>query len=108
VVFISIKLLDPDFVRLSVGGNLDVTTVSALEPMLDRLVARQPWRLTLEVSQLRMIDTIGLGLLVRFSKRLKVGGCLVNVTGLRAQPLVVFRLLGLDRRLGLASEAPPS
>lgn len=104
----SIKLVRPESIRLSVGGNLDVTTIHYLEPMLDRLTAREPWRLEMELSRLRMIDTIGIGALVRFSKHLKAKGCLLHVGGLCAQPLLVFRLLGLDRYLGIARELPCS
>jgi anti-sigma B factor antagonist len=106
VLSLSIKLVGPEFIRLRVGGNLDVTTVPTLELTLDRVAARTPWRLELELSRLRMIDTVGLGALVRFSKRLKGAGCLVHVGGLRDQPLLVFRLLGLDRQLGLAGDLP--
>lgn len=97
---ISIKFVGADFVRLRIDGNLDVTTVPELEPTLARLVARQPWQVELELSRLRMLDTVGVGALIRFYKRLRIGGCYVTVSGLRDQPLAVFRLLRLDERLG--------
>ena len=42
----------------------------------------------------------GVGALIRFYKRLRMGGCHFTVSGLRDQPLAVFRLLRLDERLG--------
>jgi anti-sigma B factor antagonist len=105
---LSMKLVRPEFIRVSVGGNLDITTSSDVDAMLDRLAARQPWQVTLDLSRLRMIDTIGVGTLVRFSKKLKAGGCRLYVGGLCDQPMLVFRLLGLDRQLGLAGDAPSS
>jgi anti-sigma B factor antagonist len=96
---VSIKLVGTEFVRLRIDGKLDVTTVPELEPTLARLVARQPWQVELELSRLRMLDTVGLGALIRFYKRLRMGGCTFTVTGLRDQPLAVFRLLRLDERL---------
>lgn len=99
----SIKL-NTETLRLSIGGDLDGTTLPDLETMLDRIVTREPWQVEMELSRLRMIDTIGVGALVRFSKRLRLSGCLLIVTGLRDQPALVFRLLGLDRRLAFGSE----
>jgi anti-sigma B factor antagonist len=96
---VSIKLAGADNVRLSLAGELDATTAPHLKPTLDRLVARAPWRVEIDLSRLRMIDSVGLGALIRLSKRLYTGGCPVVVSGLRDQPLLVFRLLGLDQRL---------
>ncbi len=96
----SIKVIGADFVRLRIDGKLDATTVRDLEPMLARLVARRPWDVELELSGLRWLDTTGVGALIRFYRRLRMNGCHFTVSGLRDQPLVVFRLLRLDERLG--------
>ena len=107
VLSYSIKMVAIGFLRLGVGGNLDVNSIGDLESMLDRLLAREPWRVELDLSRLELIDSTGVGALVRLSKRLKAFGCLVTVRGLHAQPLAVFRLLGLDRRLwGAISDQP--
>ncbi len=96
----SIKFVGTEFVRLRIDGELDATTVPDLEPMLTRLVARQPWQVELALSRLAMIDTIGVGAVIRFFKRLRTSGCHLTVSGLHDQPLAVFRLLGLDEKLG--------
>jgi anti-sigma B factor antagonist len=106
VMWLSIKLLDTGVLRLKIGGQLDVTTIPDLEPMLDSLVAREPWQVELELSRLRMIDGIGVRALVRFHRRLHARGCLVTVTGLREQPLTVFRLFRLEHQLGDIDLAP--
>ena len=98
-MWFSVKLLGEGSVRLSIVGQLDGATLSDLEPMLARLSARQPWQLELDLSRLRMIDSIGVGGLVRFWKRLRACGSFVTVTGLRDQPLAVFRLLRLEQGL---------
>jgi anti-sigma B factor antagonist len=103
---LSIKFVGTEFVRLRIDGKLDVMTVPELEPMLASLVARQPWQVELELSRLRMLDTVGVGALIRFYKRLRMGGCAFTVTGLRDQPLAVFRLLRLDERWGELSLEP--
>lgn len=96
----SIKFRGTEFIRLRVDGKLDITTVGELERILATLVAREPWHVELELSRLRMLDTAGVGALIRFYKRLRMGGCHFTVSGLRDQPLAVFRLLRLDERLG--------
>lgn len=96
----SIKFVGTEFVRLRIDGNLDATIAAELEPTLARLVAREPWQVYLDLSRLRMIDTVGVGALIRFYKRLRMGGCHLSVSGLHDQPLSVFRLLRLDERLG--------
>jgi len=89
-----------EFVSLRIDGKLDATTVPDLEPTLARLVAREPWQVELDLSRLRMIDSIGVGALIRFCKRLRLSGCHFTVSGLHDQPLTVFRLLRLDEKMG--------
>lgn len=100
VLSASITLLGTNTLRLRVGGSLDVTTVLDLETTLSAILKRQPWQVHLDVSPLRMIDSVGVGALIRFYKRLHALGCWVTMSGLRDQPLVVFRLLRLDGTLG--------
>ena len=95
--------------RLTVAGELDVTTVERLEPTLRMVVRRRPVHIELELSRFRMIDSTGVGQLVGFCKRLRAVGCRPVIVGLRGQPFAVFRLLQLDRILaGPEIEAPCS
>jgi anti-sigma B factor antagonist len=89
--------------RLTINGELDACTVGAIRLTLDRVVARDPLRLEIDLSNLRMIDSIGVGTLVGFCKRLRASGCALVIQGLREQPLAVIRLLKLDRALFGAS-----
>jgi anti-sigma B factor antagonist len=100
IMWFSTKLMGTESVELTIAGDLDVTTIEDLKPMLVRIVARRPWRVELELSRLRMIDSVGVGTLLGFYKRLRAYGCHVSLSGLREQPLAVFRLLRLDQRLG--------
>jgi anti-anti-sigma factor len=104
VLWVSLKDLGTGSLRLSVGGHLDASTTHRIEPMLDSILVREPWRATVDLSRLELIDTVGMGRIVGLCKRLKGRGCLVTIRGLRDQPLAIFRALGFDRRLGC--EAP--
>ena len=89
--------------RLSLHGALDASSVEAIGFTLDRVIARHPAWMEIDLSRLRMIDSVGVGVLVGFCKRLRASGCRLMVVGLRDQPRAVFRLLGLDRALCDAS-----
>src|SRR3954454_20848715 len=83
--------------HLSIEGQLDAVSVSDLRVELDKLVAARPGAVEVELSRLRMIDSSGVGALVSLYKRVRAQGGNVVVSGLRDQPLAIFRLLRLDR-----------
>ena len=72
-------------------------TVSDLRSELEKLLARRPPRVEVDLSSLRMLDSSGVGALVSLYKRVRAQGGEVVVVGLRDQPLAIFRLLRLDR-----------
>lgn len=82
---------------LRIGGVLDAVTVPNIRRTLDALVAEQRRSITVDLSGLRMIDSSGVGVIVSLYKRCKAFGGVVRVTGLRDQPLAIFKLLRLDR-----------
>jgi anti-anti-sigma factor len=55
-----------------------------------------------------MLDSSGVGALVSLYKRVRAQGGDVVVTGLRDQPLAIFRLLRLDRVMVGAELKTPS
>jgi anti-sigma B factor antagonist len=93
----STSVSDEGVTRLSISGELDVVTVGALRGEIDRLLARKPSRVEVDLSSLRMLDSSGVGTLVALYKHVRAQGGEVIITGLRDQPLAIFRLLRLDR-----------
>ena len=99
--------------RLAIEGELDALSVSDLRTDLEKLLARHPSRIDVDLSRLRMVDSSGVGALVSLYKRARAQGGTVVVTGLRDQPLAIFRLLRLDRvmvgaEISTASGSSPS
>jgi anti-sigma B factor antagonist len=97
--------------HLAIEGELDAVSVSDLRTDLEKLLARQPSRVDVDLSRLRMVDSSGVGALVSLYKRVRAQGGSVLVSGLRDQPLAIFRLLRLDRVMvdaDLTSPAPPA
>jgi anti-sigma B factor antagonist len=93
----TVSTIDSGVVRLAVEGELDAVTVPELRKEIDRLTASSPKRVVIDLSSLRMVDSSGVGAIVSLYKRVSGQGGEVVVTGLRDQPLAIFRLLRLDR-----------
>ena len=104
----SISINEAGVIRLSIEGELDAVTVSDLRTEIDKLLMRQIGRVEVDLSQLRMLDSSGVGALVSLYKQVRARGGEVVVLGLRDQPLAIFRLLRLDRvMVGAELKAPP-
>lgn len=93
--------------RIGIEGELDTMTVGDLRSQIDKLVAKEPKRVEVDLSALRMLDSSGVGALVSLYKRVRAYGGEVVMVGLRDQPLAIFRLLRLDRVM-IGSDLPPS
>lgn len=89
---------------LRISGELDALSAAELRPLLDRLVEEKRNDVSVDLSQLRLVDSSGVGALVSLYKRVRAGGGQVVFTGVTAQPLVIFKLLRLDVVFGLPPE----
>ena len=87
---------------LRVKGELDAVTSPELRPVLDSLANGSTERaVTVDLSELRLIDSSGVGALVALYKRVRANGGSVRFVGVADQPLVIFKLLRLDLVFGL-------
>lgn len=84
---------------LKIEGTLDAHTVTELRPELETLIADNPRRVIVDLSALRLIDSSGVGAIVSLYKRIRASGGQVSVTGMRDQPLAIFKLMRLDKAL---------
>lgn len=89
---------------LRIRGELDALSAPELRPVLDKLVDGRHADIAVDLSDLRLIDSSGVGALVSLYKRVRAQGGNVRFTGVRAQPLVIFKLLRLDVVFGLAED----
>ncbi|HEY6558617.1 MAG TPA: STAS domain-containing protein [Polyangiaceae bacterium] len=81
---------------LKIEGELDANTAPELRPVLDALVAEERKHVKVDLSALRLIDSSGVGALVSLYKRVRAAGGEVQISGVRDQPLAIFKLLRLD------------
>jgi anti-sigma B factor antagonist len=97
-----------DKTTLAIRGELDALSAAELRPLLDRLVEDGRRDVTVDLSQLRLVDSSGVGALVSLYKRVRAGGGQVAFKGVTAQPLVIFKLLRLDVVFELEQPAVPA
>ncbi len=82
-----------------ISGELDALTVVDLRPTMDRIVQEAHKEVRVDLSNLRLIDSCGVGAVVSLFRRVRAYGGTVRVEGVRDQPLAIFKLLKLDRVL---------
>jgi anti-anti-sigma factor len=83
-------------VRIRVAGELDALTVDGLRPVLDALLEDSPGSWVLDLSELSMIDSRGVGAIIYAFKKLRARGGTLTIEGAVAQPLAILRLMRLD------------
>lgn len=94
---------DGNSTLLRVQGELDALTSVELGPVLEVLSAGVDPAVTVDLSELRMIDTLGVGALVGLHKRVRSNGGAVRFVGVAGQPLAIFKLLQLDLAFALSA-----
>jgi len=82
---------------LKIEGVLDAVTTPEIRPTIESLVADKRSSITVDVSSLRLIDSSGVGVIVSLFKRCRSFGGTVRISGLKDQPLTIFKLLRLDK-----------
>jgi anti-sigma B factor antagonist len=90
-----------DETELRIEGALDALTVGEISTILDATVADHPRRVTLDLDEVTILDSMGVGAIVSLWKRVKEQGGKVVVVHARAQPLLVLKLLRLDVVFGM-------
>ena len=94
---VTISTKESGAARIAIEGELDTVTVGDLRAQIDKLVANEPKRVEVDLSNLRMLDSSGVGALVSLYKKVRGYSGGVVMIGLRRQPLAIFRLLRLER-----------
>jgi stage II sporulation protein AA (anti-sigma F factor antagonist) len=87
--------------RLQVSGALDGDGALALRPLLEQVVTGTTGDLVLDMADVGFMDGCGVGAVAFLFKRLAAQGRALKVVGATAQPLAMFRRLGLAQVLGL-------
>jgi anti-sigma B factor antagonist len=86
-----------DATTLRFEGSLDALATPAIRLVFDELVTAGKKSVLLDLTELRIIDSSGVGAIVSLYKKMRAQGGEVRIKGLKDQPLAVFKLLRLDR-----------
>jgi len=81
---------------LRIEGELDALSVSKLKPVIAGISEDRPPQVLVDLAPLRLIDSCGVAAIVSLFKSVRGYGGELAVSGLRDQPLAIFRLLHLD------------
>jgi anti-sigma B factor antagonist len=84
-------------VTFSISGNLDATTCIEVRDRFEEAVATTPESVLLDLSELRLIDSSGVGAIVSLFKRVRGAGGEFRIKGVNGQPLAIFKVLRLDK-----------
>jgi anti-sigma B factor antagonist len=86
---------------LTLHGSLDALTASTLKTEVVAIADAKALRVVVDLAELSLIDSTGVGVLISLFKRLRAVDGHVYFAGLKSQPKEIFRLLRLDRSLDI-------
>ena len=86
---------------IAIRGSLDINSAPALAEEIDRIVAKRPTHVAVDLSGLDLIDSSGVAALVKLYKNVRSNSGTIAITGARDQPLAIFKLLRMDKVFNL-------
>ena len=93
-------------VRIAVVGELDLSSALTFDEELRRAEERRPGTLVLDLSNLKFLDSTGLGLIMSAQARARKRGHRFTVVQGTEAVQRIFRLAGVTSRLDLVEELP--
>ncbi|HEV2975407.1 MAG TPA: STAS domain-containing protein [Solirubrobacteraceae bacterium] len=91
--------------RLRLSGELDIATVPRVEGAVDAILADGARRLTLDLAELRFIDSSGLRMCIVLDQRAAAEGWTLALTRPSPQTLTAFRVSGVEETLPFIEDA---
>ncbi len=99
---------DGDVRVLCLDGELDAYEVQSIRPQLEDALAQPAQLIAVDASELSMVDSSGIGLLVYLFKQAKAKNVAFALVALQGQPAEMISFLKIDQRVpvhGSVSEA---
>ncbi len=83
--------------NIHIGGEFDSLTALEVRAAFDDIAAQKPQRVVLDLKELTLIDSSGVGAIVSLFKRMKAVGSKFEVVNVNGQPRSIFKVLRLDK-----------
>ncbi|MEN9231767.1 MAG: STAS domain-containing protein [Thermostichus sp. DG02_5_bins_236] len=77
-------------------GILSTVNVPTIRAELNRILTKQPGHLLLDLSEVTLIDSMGLSLLVSAQRNCRLAGYQLKLAGLQEQAKLIFAVTRLD------------
>jgi anti-sigma B factor antagonist len=97
VVAVTDAETDPAVKVISLAGNLEARTISAINQVVLPLIEAGNVRLVFDCSGLRYVTSPALGILIQYYKKTQLKGGDTKFFGLEENILEIFRIVGLTR-----------
>lgn len=94
-----LRSTEGDIVQLYFEGDFDIPDVDDFEAHVDEAVEAQRFKLLVDGTRMRLINSTAIQALLRAQSRLKEGGGDLAVAGISPFITSVFATLGIDRRI---------
>jgi anti-sigma B factor antagonist len=91
---------DPDATRIVLTGDLDMSTVARVRPIVESACERSPETVVLDLSAIEFVDSHGFRLLAATHRALTADGCVLVVLPPPAPVRRAFEITGLDHLFG--------
>lgn len=88
---------DGTVTRVRLAGDLELSTLAALDPVVDQVLSTEPSTVLLDLSDLTFCDARGLAGLLSVRRRLGAAGLRLTLTGARPPLRRLFEVTHLDR-----------
>ncbi len=91
---------DPDVTRIVLTGDLDMSAVARVRPIVESECEHSPATVVLDLSAVEFVDSHGFRLLVATHRALTADGCALVVLPPPAPVRRAFEITGLDHLFG--------
>lgn len=90
---------DREDARLTLSGELDIATVPRVEAAVNATLTNDVCTLTIDMTDLRFVDSSGLRMFIVLDKRAQQEGWTLRLIPPGEQVLTIFRVSGVEENL---------
>jgi len=91
---------DAEMTRIVLAGDLDMSTVARVRPIVERACESSPEKVVVDLSAVEFVDSHGLHLLAATQRALTADGCVLVVIPPSEPVRRAFEITGLDKLFG--------